>query len=146
MEERAYSSLLKKKSKMRNRQKTTFLYLIIIIIILIITACGVAYQTHIDRNPIFPQPISQNQEIIDLIILQLNENDLEIAQGPSLKPDNTIWVKTSQNMEIIFSSENDLNKQFLSLQLILKRVKMDHKEIKLIDLTLTSPHVQFKNN
>ncbi len=131
---------------MRNRQKTTFLYPIIIIVILIITACGVAYQTHIDQNPVLPQPISKNQETIDQIIQQLSENGFEIAQGPSLKPDNTIWVKTSQNIEIIFSSENDLNKQFLSLQLILKRVKMDHKEIKLIDLSLTSPHVQFKNN
>lgn len=143
---RVYSSLLKKKSKMRNRKKATSLYLIIIIIILIITACGVAYQVKISQKSFFPQPISQNQEIIDRIILELNKNGLEIIQGPSLKPDNTIWVKTSSGMDIIFSSEYDLNKQLLSLQIILKRVKMDHKEIKLIDLSLTSPHVQFKNN
>lgn len=131
---------------MRNRKKTTSLYLVIIIIILIVTACGAAYQVKTDQSPFFPQPISQNQEIIDRIKLELSENGLEIIQGPSLKPDNTIWVKTSQGTDIIFSSEYDLNKQFLSLQIILKRVKMDHKEIKLIDLSLTSPHVQFKNN
>ncbi len=114
-----------------------------IVAILIMVGLAILAKIKPFRSTI-PTPISSKQEKINLITKELRQEEIKVVRDPRLAPDNkTLLVIINKETKVLFSLDKDIQNQILSLQLILKRVRMENKQAKLIDLTLNSPHVVF---
>ncbi len=97
---------------------------------------------------VFPNPLTAEGQKIVQLKDKLSESKLEILSGPNLIDDsNDIEVIISPGIKIIFSSENSISQQIITLQLILNKSKIDNQQNnnypKIIDLRTSKPYVTF---
>ena len=90
-------------------------------------------------------PCTPAQSQADFIGQQLNNFGVKFNGGPFFRGRQAKFT-TSDGAVIIFDLKKDIKSQLTILQLILKKVTMENKRVRLIDLSITSPHVVFKNN
>lgn len=97
---------------------------------------------------VFPNPLTPEGQKIVQLKDRLSENKLEILSGPSLIDNsNDIEVYIAPGIKTIFSSENNISQQIITLQLILNKSKIDNQQNdsypKIIDLRTSKPYVTF---
>jgi len=96
-------------------------------------------------SPSLPQPLSSSGEKTFALRKFLADAQITVSNGPYLGRDNqSIEVIISNNTRVIFSLNDDLQKQTISLQLILKETRMEQEiNPKVIDLRGSKAHVAF---
>ncbi len=97
---------------------------------------------------VFPNPLSPEGQKMIFLKDKLSKSKLEIISGPSLI-DNSVDIEViiAPKIKIIFSSETDISKQVITLQLILNKSKISNQQNegypKIIDLRTSKPYVTF---
>ncbi len=94
----------------------------------------------------FLNPYPSLQQKADFLSRRLIGLKLDILGGPFFSWHSQVSFVLAGDMTVVFDLNKDIKSQLAVLQLILKKVTMENRRVRLIDLSLTNPHVVFKNN
>lgn len=94
-----------------------------------------------------PPPLALSEEGKKAVVLKrlLQENKISFRGDPVLgKDERSLVITLTEGGEVVFSLDKDLQNQIISLQLILREIKMKSaSRVKTIDLRGDKPYVIF---
>lgn len=122
--------LTRKKSK-----KLLKIKIVAIIIVILVICIGIVavYLSFFVEKPLFVSPIASDQRTERTRIEEALKREKINYVSISAQKDHSYLIKASEGGEIIFSSKKDILKQISSLQLILKRLKIEGKTFRRLD-------------
>lgn len=95
------------------------------------------------------EPISNKNDFYLQLEHGLKTAQVEITKSNVLDYQNQFEfyiINESQPTKIIFSTQKNPYWQIASLQEILKKAKINNKQLQLVDLSINQPYATFKNN
>ncbi|MBF8249943.1 MAG: hypothetical protein HW400_544 [Candidatus Levybacteria bacterium] len=95
----------------------------------------------ISRRPLFISPLGKINT--DISFVEKNLKDKQILFSEVSAQDNTYLVNISNNRQVRFSADKDINQQVSSLQKILIQLTIEGKSFKNIDFRFEEPIISF---
>lgn len=140
---------LHKKSNRKIRKKKIFFFWYIALILFVLVAAGMAsFIFAINRiSAISPLPFDFSKDEKELVTPFFVERALKKKNiafvSVAEASESAFFVTLPSNTQVVMSKQKNIERQASSLQFILKRLTIEGKAIKLIDLRFDSPVVVF---
>ena len=122
--------------------------LVILLLILAVALIGLLQNVPWQNIPSFGEediliaPIPQNEPEVLLSDL-LAQHKVLIIDGPKAS-DSAIFVRLSDGVSVLFSSQKNIGQQVASLQIILDRITIEGKKAAAIDFRYDAPIVRYQ--
>ena len=143
--------MLTDKRKQRNRKQLLLRIYIVIGVLILGGMSGFFVSQQLFFQSGYLSPLSQiivsavetsEESAVDTITAQFTKEEMEISSIK--KQDHLYFVLLTSGEEIVISSQKDIDSQISSLHFIIKRLTMEGRRIKKLDMSFDKPVVIFE--
>lgn len=110
---------------------------------LVVGVAALFYLAFFQKPPEFLNPLSKDQTSAGIKIAQVLKEKNILYKSVTTSKDLTYKIMLSKDSEVIIDPKKDIELQLSSLQLILKRLKIEGKTFRRLDFRYQKPIISF---